>query len=326
MLDRPAPLSSDAEAICCPPTTQLRSAGYTAQESIDIMKAIILAAGYGTRLNRDLQNDTSGDFKHLHGIPKPLLPVGHRALISHWMAAIDKINSIDSVYVITNDLYYEKFEDWAKKFRLVKVLNDGTRSNEERLGAIACLQLAITQFNINDHVLVLGGDTLFYEDFSLSDVLAKFAELQKINCDSSLVLSYLCKDEAETTKFGILEIDEKFQITAFKEKPSSTETTSRRACPCFYIYSKNTVPLIETFLQEKQNSPLEEKDAPGNFLCWVYSRCHRLVISKRNPGQLSPPLLRMVNPSMVSHSLLLTQHRPGIVLIYIALPLTAQSC
>ncbi|XP_048390915.1 glucose-1-phosphate adenylyltransferase isoform X2 [Stegostoma tigrinum] len=205
------------------------------------MKAVILAAGYGTRLNRDLQNDSSGCFKHLCGIPKPLLPVGNKALISHWMAALDKIDSIDEVYVI------------------------------ERLGAIACLQLAITQFNINDHVLILGGDTLFYEDFSLSVVLARFAELQSTNCDSNLVLSYFCKDE-ETTKFGILETDENFQVTAFKEKPRSTETTSRRACPCFYIYSKNTIPLIAKFLQEKQNSTLEEKDAPGNFLRWVYSR------------------------------------------------------
>ncbi|XP_043548774.1 glucose-1-phosphate adenylyltransferase isoform X6 [Chiloscyllium plagiosum] len=212
------------------------------------MKAVILAAGYGTRLNRDLQNDSSGHFKHLCGIPKPLLPVGNKALISHWMSAIEKIDCIDEVYVITNDLYYVKFEEWAKEFQLVKVLNDGTRSNEERLGAVACLQLAITQFNINDHVLVLGGDTLFYEDFSLSVVLARFTELQSINCDNNLVLSYLCKDEAETTKFGILETDEEFQVTAFKEKPNSTETTSRRA-----------------------NSPLEEKDAPGHYLLWVYS-------------------------------------------------------
>ncbi|XP_078084680.1 glucose-1-phosphate thymidylyltransferase isoform X2 [Mustelus asterias] len=226
----------------------LCSRGIYCTESIDIMKAIILAAGYGTRFNRDLQHDTSGDFKHLCGIPKPLLPVGNKALISHWMAAIEKINFIDAVYVITNDLYYVKFEDWAKEFRLVKLLNDGTRTNEERLGAITCLQLAITQFNINDHVLVLGGDTLFYEDFSLSDVLAQFTELQSTDCDSSLVLAYQCKDE-ETTKFGILEIDENFKVIAFKEKPSPTETTSRRA-----------------------NSLLEEKDAPGNFLCWVQSR------------------------------------------------------
>ncbi|XP_032879670.1 glucose-1-phosphate adenylyltransferase-like isoform X1 [Amblyraja radiata] len=236
------------------------------------MKAIILAAGYGTRLNRDLQNDKSGDFKHIHGIPKPLLPVGHQPLISHWMTTINKIDSIDAIYVITNDLYYGHFEDWAKEFQQVKVVNDGTRSNEERLGAIACLQLVITQFNIIDHILVLGGDTLFYEDFSLSDILAKFDELQNINCESNLVLSYLCKDEAETGKFGILEINEKFQVTGFKEKPHSTETTSRRACPCFYIYSKSTVPLIEKFLQDKQNSPLEERDAPGNFLLWVHSR------------------------------------------------------
>ncbi|XP_007888325.1 glucose-1-phosphate adenylyltransferase isoform X1 [Callorhinchus milii] len=236
------------------------------------MKAIILAAGYGTRLNRDLQSQTTVELRPLLGTPKPLLPVGPRPLISHWMAAVEEDGgAIDAVYVVTNDLYYERFQDWAKEFKLVQVLNDGTRRNEERLGAIACLQLAIDKFNINDHILVIGGDTLFYDDFSLSDVITKFVELQKTNCDSNLVLSYLCKDE-ETTKFGILEVDENFKVTAFKEKPSSTQTTSRRACPCFYVYSKNTIPLIAKFLQEKQNTPLEEKDAPGNFLSWVHTR------------------------------------------------------
>lgn len=235
------------------------------------MKAVILAAGYGTRLQRDLQNDPTGRFKSLIGIPKPLLPVGHSALISRWIAALENTACIDGIFVVTNDLYYQIFEQWAKQFTVVKIINDGTRCNEERLGAIACLQLAIDHFQIEDHILVIGGDTLFKEDFSLSNFMDSFLHLQSKCEESNLVLSCLCKDQ-ETTKYGILEVDEDLRVCAMKEKPSPDETTSRRACPCFYLFSKNSVPLVKMFLEEKENAPIEVKDAPGNFLSWLISR------------------------------------------------------
>ncbi|XP_058888159.1 uncharacterized protein zgc:136439 isoform X2 [Acipenser ruthenus] len=212
------------------------------------MKAVILAAGYGTRLQRDLQNDPTGRFKSLIGIPKPLLPVGHSALISRWIAALENTACIDGIFVVTNDLYYQIFEQWAKQFTVVKIINDGTRCNEERLGAVACLQLAVDHFQIEDHLLVIGGDTLFKEDFSLSNFMDSFLQLQSKCEESNLVLSCLCKDK-ETTKYGILEVDEDLRVCAMKEKPSPDETTSRRA-----------------------NAPIEVKDAPGNFLSWLISR------------------------------------------------------
>ena len=52
------------------------------------MDAVILAAGYGTRLTRDLEQDQTGNWRHLAGVPKPLLPIGHQALISHWLAIL----------------------------------------------------------------------------------------------------------------------------------------------------------------------------------------------------------------------------------------------
>lgn len=235
------------------------------------MKAVILAAGYGTRLQRDIEKDQTGHFQHLQGVAKPLLPVGACALISHWLRALTLSACVDQVFVVTNALYHEAFQLWAQEFPGVQVLNDGTRNNEERLGAVACLQLAVNHFAVHDDVIVIGGDTLFKEDFSLRTFTERFAELQKKSQDGNLVLSYQCEDE-ETSKYGILEVDSDFRVQRMKEKPLSTETHSRSACPCFYSFSRTTLPLLDVFLKEKETRPLEERDAPGNFLSWLLSR------------------------------------------------------
>ncbi|KAM9364864.1 mannose-1-phosphate guanylyltransferase catalytic subunit beta [Pholidichthys leucotaenia] len=235
------------------------------------MKAVILAAGYGTRLQRDVVADNSGRFAHLAGVAKPLLPVGRCALISHWVNGLTASGWVDSICVVTNDLYRAAFEEWATHFPNVKIVSDGTRSNDERLGAIACLQLAVKHFKTDDHVVVIGGDTLFKEDFSLHKVREQFADVQTKHGEACLVLSYRCKDE-ETHKYGILEVDGDLRVHCMKEKPRSSETESRRACPCFYVFSKTSLPMLDMFLEEKKNAPIEEKDAPGIFVSWLISR------------------------------------------------------
>ncbi|KAM6955890.1 uncharacterized protein PEZ65_006298 [Lycodopsis pacificus] len=235
------------------------------------MKAVILAAGYGTRLQTDVVADSSGRFAHLVGTAKPLLPVGGCALISHWVHALTASDCVDCIYVITNAVYLAAFEEWASHFTNVKILSDQTRSNDGRLGAVACLQLAVKHFDIQDHVLVIGGDTLFKEDFSLRRVNERFSDLQAKCEDSSLVLSYQCREQ-ETHKYGILEVDGDLRVLCMKEKPLPSETKSRRACPCFYVFSKKSIPLLDTFLEEKKAAPIEEKDAPGNFVSWLIAR------------------------------------------------------
>lgn len=235
------------------------------------MKAVILAAGYGTRLQRDVENDTTGTFKHLLGIAKPLLPVGHCALITHWIKAMTASKCVDTIFVITNALYFEPFQEWAREFPNVKILSDGTRTNEGRLGAVACLQLAIKHFSVDDHVIVVGGDTLFKEDFSLLKFTGRFSEAQAKHSDASLVLCYQCKEE-ETSKYGILEVDEDMRVTCMREKPQPSETQSRKACPCFYLFSQESLPLLDEFLGEKKNAPIQERDAPGTFLSWLILR------------------------------------------------------
>ncbi|XP_040057856.2 glucose-1-phosphate adenylyltransferase isoform X1 [Gasterosteus aculeatus] len=235
------------------------------------MKAVILAAGYGTRLQRDVVADSSGRFAHLVGTAKPLLPVGSRALISHWVHALTRSHCVDCVHVVTNAVYLAAFQEWASHFTNVKIVSDQTRSNDDRLGAVACLQLAVKHFSIEDHVLVIGGDTLFKEDFSLSKVTGRFSDLQAKDENSCLVLSYQCKEE-ETQKYGILEVGSHLRVLCMKEKPLPSETKSRSACPCFYVFSKKSLPLLDQFLEEKKEAPIDEKDAPGNFVSWLIPR------------------------------------------------------
>ncbi|PWA26210.1 hypothetical protein CCH79_00013797 [Gambusia affinis] len=224
------------------------------------MKAVILAAGYGTRLQRDVSSDRSGRFAHLVGVPKPLLPVGRSPLISRWVRALTRSGTVDGIYVVTNALHQAAFAVWAAEFPEVQILSDETRSNEERLGAVACLQLAVKHFGIQDGVIVIGGDTLFREDFSLGRVAQKLVEGRTFCCS------------AETQKYGILEVDEDLRVLRMKEKPRPSETESRRACPCFYVFSKESLPLLDAFLEEKKDAPIEERDAPGNFVSWLIPR------------------------------------------------------
>uniref|UniRef100_A0A3Q2W559 Zgc:136439 n=1 Tax=Haplochromis burtoni TaxID=8153 RepID=A0A3Q2W559_HAPBU len=223
------------------------------------MKAVILAAGYGTRLQRDVLADTTGRFAHLAHVAKPLLPVGRCPLSSHWIHALTVSSSVDTIYVVNLGV------TWPYK------PNSEILRDPERLGAVACLQLAVKHFNIEDHVIVIGGDTLFKEDFSLRKVKERFSDVQSKCEDSCLVLSYQCRDE-ETQKYGILEADTDLRVLCMKEKPLPSETKSRRACPCFYVFSKRSLRLLDTFLEEKKDAPITEKDAPGNFVSWLIPR------------------------------------------------------
>ncbi|XP_061142191.1 uncharacterized protein zgc:136439 [Syngnathus typhle] len=270
------------------------------------MKAVILAAGYGTRLQRDVSADRSGRFAHLIGVAKPLLPVGDRALLSHWIGALSASDGPDAIYVVSNALYLSAFEEWAAHFPNVKIVCDQTTSNDGRLGAVACLQLAVKHFHIQDHVMVIGGDTLFKEDFSLAQIQCRFRELQAECEDNNVALSYECRDD-ETPKYGIVEVDPDLRALRMKEKPLPSETTSRRACPCFYVLSKKSLPLLDAFLLEKKDAAIEQKDAPGNFMAWLIPRkpvyvqeiCGRFDVgnlqsrhSSRGPLQQPPAALR----------------------------------
>jgi len=272
------------------------------------MKALLLCAGYGTRLDKDLREDTTGLYSHLIGVPKPLLPVGQKALISRWVEHLLRLQITD-IIVVTNALFHDQFVKWSESWPEVRLICDGTFSNETRLGAVACIQLAVDAFAIQDDLLVIGGDTLFYEDFSVAKLVQVLKQRQADRDFGGVLIGCKCRDE-ETHKYGILEIDEENKVTSmlekpspdqtpsrlacpccylltkrvlfaigeFLEKPSPDQTPSRLACPCCYLLSKKVLFAIGEFLEFKKDEPLRERDAPGHLISYLQSRFTLYVV------------------------------------------------
>lgn len=214
------------------------------------MKCIILAAGYATRLY-PLTKDK----------PKPLLEVGGKAILEHILIKLGKVAEVDQVYIVTNQKFYNHFKEWTCYYNYhkdIKVINDRTISNEDRLGAIADLYYVIDKEKVNDDIIVMAGDNLF--DFELCD----FVDYQKklnVDCISSYELENL--DDLKRT--GVIEVDSDNRVISFEEKP--VKPKSKLAVPPFYIYKKETLPLINQYLEEGNNS-----DAPGNFIPWLIGK------------------------------------------------------
>ncbi|KAI7908268.1 mannose-1-phosphate guanyltransferase beta-like protein [Cokeromyces recurvatus] len=238
-----------------------------------MVKVLILGAGYGTRLQRDLKS--SEEYKHLLGVPKALLPLGGRdALITHWIELFKAhgFNIQNDIYIVTNGQCYESFKTWAVNHNipLDHIANDGTLANEDRLGAVPDIMFGINMFGINqEDVLVVGGDTLFLHDFNLRQFLSTF-ETHNEHC---LVTIYQVNDE-QVHKFGIVETNSEGMITSFLEKPEPTATKARSACPCFYLFHKKAIPLIQEFITicKESNAPKEAYDATGKCLAYLYPR------------------------------------------------------
>ena len=121
------------------------------------MKVIVLAGGFGTRLQRDIEN--SQGYKHLFGIPKPLLSVAGKPVISHWMDTIRGCleTSTEVVYVTVNEANCSLFEEWRVDHQSVELLSSGARTDRERRGAVADIVAAVQHFVIRDDVLIVGG-------------------------------------------------------------------------------------------------------------------------------------------------------------------------
>lgn len=234
------------------------------------MRAVILAAGYGTRLERDLRNDESGQYTHLIGVPKPLLPIGEMPLISHWIQVFEKVPEVTTIVVVVNDLHKDLYTQWAETLQKdVVIISDGSKCNEQRQGAVACMEIGINQ-TLED-TLFIAGDTLLKEDFNLESMINKFHCLQKQQTEACLILSAPVSEE-NVSKHGIIEVAENGLVTGFIEKPLPTETTSRLQCPCVYLISGTSLRHLKEFLAQKKDQPLSSRDATGMFIAELVHR------------------------------------------------------
>jgi len=215
------------------------------------MKVLLLAAGYATRLYPLTLNT-----------PKPLLLVAGKTVMGYIFDLIESLKEVDEVFIVTNEKFYQNFEDWKQKFpssKKITVINDGTASNETRLGATGDIEFVIEKKNIKDDLLVLAGDNLFKADLSW---FTNFCISKKPFITIGL---YDIKDLILAASYGIVSIDKNNKVIDFKEKPAKPESTL--AAMCLYFFPKERLDIMKRY-RKTDNA----KDAPGYFLEWLYKR------------------------------------------------------
>jgi glucose-1-phosphate thymidylyltransferase len=215
------------------------------------MKAIILAAGYATRL-RPLTEHTA----------KPLLPIAGRPMIEFICDKLAELPEVDEAHVVTNHRFAPAFTEWAARrsgATPVAVHDDGTSSNDDRLGAIGDIQFTVDRAGLaGDDLLVIAGDNLF--DFSLVDLVAFWRQK-----DGSAVALHRCPDPELVKQYSIVELDQRDRITSFIEKPA--EPATDLVAIAIYLYRRDHAALIRRYLDEGNS-----KDQPGNLVAWLHRR------------------------------------------------------
>jgi glucose-1-phosphate thymidylyltransferase len=210
------------------------------------VKAIILAAGYATRL-RPLTDS----------IAKQLLPIGGRPMMDWVCAKVAEVT--DDIHVVTNARFAGDFERWASGREGVTVHDDGTTSNDDRLGAIGDIALVLERAGADDDLLVVAGDNLF--DFSLVD----FVEFWRGKGVAGAVAVYDCGDLELATHYGVVEVGEDDRVVGFEEKPS--EPRSTLVATAAYLYHRDQAQLVGRYLAEGN-----EPDQPGRLVAWLSVR------------------------------------------------------
>ena len=217
------------------------------------MKQIILAAGYATRLYPLTENT-----------PKPLLLVAGEPILEHVLASSAAIGHIDRTLVVPNNKFAGHFQEWLVDYQKAHpdfngaIVNDGTTSNEDRLGAIGDLQLVLEQEAIDDDILVIAGDNLF-----TGDLHGYGARCRETNAPVLGLYDVGTREEAR--KYGVVAVDDHGRLTSFEEKPEEPKSTLIGIA--LYFYPLSTLPEISRYIKEGNNP-----DQPGRLVQWLYSQ------------------------------------------------------
>jgi glucose-1-phosphate thymidylyltransferase len=216
------------------------------------MNVLILAAGYATRL-----------YPLTLTKAKPLLEVAGKPMIERIIEQLSAVSELGTIYVVTNAKFATQFESWAAGVRMpagarIKVINDQSTSDGDKLGAIGDMNLVINQANLSgDGLLVIAGDNLF------TDPLDGFVAFAR-DKEATVAVFDVGSREA-MKKYASVTLDSKGVITRFQEKPQNPESTL--AALALYYYSPAVLPLVQKYLSEGNNP-----DQPGRFLEWLYTR------------------------------------------------------
>ena len=216
------------------------------------MKNIVIAAGYATRLGELTRN-----------FPKPLLQIGENTILGRMLDDIDRIPDIDEHIIITNHKFAPIFDAWVDETegrwrKPITIVDDGTETNETRLGAVCDLLFAMEKLQIDDDMLVVAADNLLF--FSFREFV-DFARAKDTSC-------IMCHHEPEMYKLqrtGVIEVDENMRVLQMQEKPQVP--VSHWAVPPFYVYLRKDLELVRHAVENGCG-----KDAPGNLAHYMVER------------------------------------------------------
>ena len=217
------------------------------------MNTLILAAGYATRL-----------YPLTFKKAKPLLTVGGKPIIEWVVDNLKGIPDLETIYVVTNDKFATNFQVWSEGYRerhpefRFKIINDGSRSDDDKLGAIGDINFVVTRQNLTQSsMLIVAGDNL------LTESLAEFVACARGT--EATVAVYDVGDAEAIKKYGNISVDAEGNITRFEEKPEKPQGTL--AAVAVYYYSPTVLSLLTTYLAAGNNP-----DQPGRFVQWLYTR------------------------------------------------------
>lgn len=218
------------------------------------MNALILAAGYATRL-----------YPLTLKKAKPLLEVAGKPIIEWVVDNLAPIKGIETIYIVTNDKFAADFQAWADSYRerhaqaRFKIVNDGSTSDADKLGAIGDINLVLTREEevLKNDLIVVAGDNLF------SEPLSGFAEVAEQS--EAMIGVYDVGSLEAIRKYGCVEVDGDGVVVHFEEKPEKPRSTL--AAIALYYYARTVLPLLTTYLAAGNNP-----DQPGRFVQWLYTR------------------------------------------------------
>jgi glucose-1-phosphate thymidylyltransferase len=213
------------------------------------MRGVILAAGYATRL-RPLTLDR----------PKHLLEVAGRPILDRLLDQLP-LGELDAVTVVTNARFAPRFRSWAEEADFlvpIEVVDDGTSSDEDKLGAIGDLDLLVRTLGDEEDLLVAAGDSLFTERL---DGFVRFARER----EAVTIAVYDVGELGAMGRLSAVSVDADGRVTAFEEKPERPASTL--AGIALYVYPREVLPLVSEYLADGNNP-----DQPGRFVEWLYPR------------------------------------------------------
>ena len=217
------------------------------------MNVLILAAGYATRL-----------YPLTLKKAKPLLVVGGKPIIEWVVDNLAGVPDLETIYVVTNDKFAADFQAWSERYRSqhpefkFQIINDGSTSDEDKLGAIGDISLVVSRENLTQSsLLIVAGDNL------LTESLSNFVECAR-GTDATVAV-YDVGDAEAIKQYGNISVDGDGIITRFEEKPKNPQGTL--AAVAVYYYSPAVLSFFTTYLAAGNNP-----DQPGRFVQWLYTR------------------------------------------------------